>query len=189
AQNSYQRVDASVLQTGGTNFAASLELGYPNRFGGRAFYTLSNGVVHVDSTVSFHGGTFSQYNGLHTIVSNLVIRSTEGGYDINDAHYLLAGGTLSAGGLTVQSATFYQTGGSNLIAGDIAVVGVPTPPSSFGPQVVSYTLSGGLLSSRNLTVTAGYYSGFSQTGGSNQITEKLTLQGVSPGAYDYTLQG
>jgi hypothetical protein len=50
-------------------------------------------------------------------------------------------------------------------------------------------LSGGLLSSRNLTVTAGYYSGFRQTGGSNQITEKLTLQGASPGAFDYTLEG
>src|SRR5438046_10657321 len=107
AQNSYQRADAFLLQTGGTNFAASLDLGYPNRFGGRAFYTLSNGVVHVDSTVSFHGGTFSQYNGLHTIVSNLVIQSTEGGYDINDAHYFLAGGTISAAGSTAQPATFY----------------------------------------------------------------------------------
>src|SRR5205807_5620168 len=152
--------------------------GYPNRFGGRAFYTLSNGVVKVDSGVNLNGGQFAQYNGLHTIVSNLLVRSTEGGYDINDAHYLLAGGTLSAGGLTVQSATFYQTGGSNLIAGDISVVGVPTPPSSFGPQVVSYTLSGGLLSARNLMVNAGYSSGFRQTGGSHQIAEKLTVQGV-----------
>src|SRR5207237_4361879 len=88
-----------------------------------------------------------------------------------------------------QSATFYHTAGTNLIAVDIAVVGVPTPPSSFGPQVVSYTLSGGLLSTRNLMVNAGYFSGFRQTGGSNQITEKLTLQGASPGAFGYTLQG
>ena len=189
SQNSYQRVDASFLQTGGTNHAISLDLGHPNRFGGRAFYTLSNGVVQVDSSVALNGGQFSQYNGLHTIVSNLVVRSTEGGYDINDAHYLLAGGTLSAGGLTAQSASFDQTGGSNLIAGDIDVVGVPTPPSSFGPQVVSFTLGGGFLSARNLTVNAGYYSGFRQTGGSNQIAEKLTLQGASPGAFDYTLAG
>src|SRR5205814_1282717 len=159
AQNSYQRADAFLLQTGGTNFAASLELGYPNRFGGRAFYTLSNGVVQVDSTVSFHGGTFSQYNGVHTIASNLVIQSTEGGYDINDAQYLLAGGILSAGGLTAGSASFYQIGGSNLIAGDINIVGVPTRPGAFGPETVYYGLGGGLLSARNLTVTAGYYSG------------------------------
>jgi hypothetical protein len=189
AQNAYQRVDAYVLQTGGTNHAISLDIGQPNRYGGRGFYVLSNGVARVDSSVGLNGGQFSQYNGLNTIISNLVIRSTEGGYDINDAHYLLAGGTLSVGAITVQSATFEQTGGSNLIAGDIDVVGVPTPPSAFGPQVVSFTLGGGLLSARNLMVNAGYYSGFRQTAGSNQITEKLTLQGVSPGAFDYTLEG
>jgi hypothetical protein len=38
-------------------------------------------------------------------------------------------------------------------------------------------------------MTAGYFSGFRQTGGSNQITEKLTLQGNSPYAFDYTLEG
>src|SRR5436190_11624444 len=188
AVNSYQRVDASVLQNGGTNFAASLDLGYPNRFGGRAFYVLSNGVVHVDSTVTFHGGQFSQYNGLHTIVFNLVMQSTEGGLDINDVHYLLAGGTLSAGGLTAQSATFEQTGGSNLIAGDLVMIGV-SPPQSGPTQVVNYALRGGLLSARNLIVNAGYSSGFRQTGGSNQITEKLTVEGVSPGAFYYTLEG
>src|SRR5205823_2949095 len=115
-----------------------------------------------------------------------VIQSTEGGLDINDAHYLLAGGTLSAGGLTAQSASFEQTGGSNLINGDILIIGLP--PAN-PPPVVNYTLKGGLLSSRNLIVTAGYSSGFRQTGGSNQITDKLTLQGVSPGAFDYTLEG
>jgi hypothetical protein len=76
-----------------------------------------------------------------------------------------------------------------LIAGDVNVVGVSTPPSSFGPQVVIFTLRGGFLSASNLIVTAGYFSGFRQTGGSNQITEKLTVQGVSPGAFDYTLAG
>ena len=185
-----QRVDAFFLQNGGTNFASSMDLGHPNRFGGRAFYTLFNGIVHVDSSLSFNGSQFSQYNGQVTIVSNLVVRNTEGGLDANDAHYLLAGGTLSAGGLTLQSASFGQSGGSNLIAGDVDLVGDPGPPhAGVGPITVSYSLGGGLLSSRNLTVTAGYYSGFSQTGGSNQITGKLTLQGNFPYAFDYTLAG
>src|SRR6185503_17687722 len=39
-----QRVDGSVVQTGGTNSATSMDLAHPNRFGGRAFYVLSNGV-------------------------------------------------------------------------------------------------------------------------------------------------
>ena len=34
-----------------------------------------------------------------------------------------------------------------------------------------------------------YNGGFRQTGGSCQIAEKLTLQGVLPGAYYYTLEG
>jgi hypothetical protein len=190
-QNSYQRVDASVVQTGGTNHTTSLELGQPNRYGGRAFYTLSNGVVQADSSVSLNGGQFSQYNGQFTIASNLVVRNTEGGLDINDAHYALAGGTLSVGGgVTAQSATFNQTAGSNLIAGDLTLIGVPPPTQpGQGPQTVTYTLTGGLLSARNLIVNAGYYSGFNQTGGSAQITQKLTLQGTSPGAYCYTLAG
>ena len=184
-----QRVDAHFLQNGGTNFASSMDLGHPNRFGGSAYYTLSNGVVQA-SSVSVNGRQFSQYSGQVTIVSNLVIHNTEGGYDRNDAHYLLAGGTLSAGGLTAQSASFDQTGGSNLISGDINLVGVPSPPNDgFGPVLVSYTLTGGLLSGRNLIVDAGYYSGFRQTGGSNRITEKLTLQGAATGAYHYTLEG
>src|SRR6185295_4972537 len=119
------------------------------------------------------GGRFSQYGGRHTIVSNLVIRSTEGGLDINDAHYLLAGGTLSAGSLTAHSATFEQTGGSNLITGHLLIIGLP--PAN-PPPVVNYTLRGGLLSARNLIVNAGYSSGFLQTGGLNQISEKLTVQ-------------
>jgi len=50
-------------------------------------------------------------------------------------------------------------------------------------------LRGGLHSARNLIVNAGYSSGFHQTGGSNQIAEKLTVQGVSSGAFYYTLEG
>src|SRR3954465_13308578 len=71
-----QRVDAFFLQNGGTNFASSMDLGHPNRFGGRAFYTLSNGVVQVASNLSFNGSQFSQYNGQVTIVSNLVVHNT-----------------------------------------------------------------------------------------------------------------
>src|SRR5204863_7060877 len=75
----------------------------------------------------------------------------------------------------------------NLITGDIAIIGVP--PAN-PPQIVNYTLSGGFLSARNLSVTPGYFSGFRQTGGTNQITGQLTLQDVSAyNAFYYTLEG
>jgi len=56
--------------------------------------------------------------------------------------------------------------------------------------VVNYTLSGGLLSARDIIVNDKGFGGFHQTGGSAQIAEKLTVQGVfAPGSLGYTLAG
>jgi hypothetical protein len=153
-----QRVDAFVVQTGGTNSASSMDLGHPNQFGGRAFYTLSNGVVHVDSSTTFGGGSFSQYNGTHTIVSNLVMNGRDVGEGTVDADYLLAGGTLSVGGLTEEAAQFTQTGGSNSIAGSL-VLGL-TPPT----QSTGYGLLGGTLAVKDIEIDAGSF--FQHTSGS-----------------------
>jgi hypothetical protein len=167
AQNSYQRVDATLLQTGGTNHAISLDLGYPNRFGGAAYYTLSNGVIQADSAVSFNGGKFSQYNGQFTIVSNLVMHGGTGGLDPS-ADYLLAGGRLSVAGLTVgPEADFSQTGGTNLIAGAL-VIG-PIPPSQFS----WYTLSGGTLNVQDIKIGANAF--FQHTSGNIGQSGVLTL--------------
>jgi hypothetical protein len=127
--DTFQRVNASILQRGGTNSAVSMDLGHPNRFGGGAFYTLSNGVVRVDSSTTFRGGRFTQYGGLHTIAFYLVMQGTPmpGLGDI-DAEYYLEGGTLSVGGLTAQTANFQQNGGTNLVAGDLILMA--PPPSS-----------------------------------------------------------
>jgi hypothetical protein len=191
AQNSFQRANAFVLQTGGTNHATSLDLGDPNTFAGEGFYTLSNGVVRVDTSAAFHGGPFSQYNGQVTIVSNLVMQGRDLQAGNAYAEYLLAGGTLSVGGgLTAAiDARFQQNGGTNLIAEDLVLVASGPPQTGQSPQTDQYTLTGGFLSARNVIVNAAFYGGFHQTGGSNQITEKLTVQGVSPGAFYYTLEG
>ena len=53
AAASGQRVTASILQTGGTNAASAMDFGPPNQFGGGVMYTLSNGVVRVDSSTTF----------------------------------------------------------------------------------------------------------------------------------------
>ena len=143
----YQRVDGAVVQGGGTNFAASLDIGHPNRFGGRGFYTLSNGVLRVDSSLTFQGGEFVQYAGLNTVASNLVMIGTDVGLGIAYADYYLRGGTLAAAGLTEQAARFQQDGGTNLIAGDLVLIGVP-PWMSGSPQSTLYTLTEGLLSAR-----------------------------------------
>jgi len=186
-----QRVDASILQNGGTNFAVSLDMGHPNRFGGRGTYVLSNGAVRVESSVTFRGGEFAQYNGQHTIVSNLVMRGTELGtsFGFATAQYVLSGGTLSASGLTGQAASFQQHGGTNLIAGDIVLTAAPPQPNH-PPESTGYTLSSGLLSARNITVDT-FFGGFRQTGGSSHITDKLTVQvqAATNGSSGYTLEG
>jgi hypothetical protein len=156
------------LQSGGTNAAVSMDLGHPNRFGGGVTYVLSNGVVRVDSSTTFLGGWFNQYNGLHTIVSNLVMAGRDVGPGNVYAEYNLKGGTLSVGGLTEQTAAhFTQDGGANVIAG--ALVLGPTSPQ----QSAWYALGGGTLTVKNISINAGSF--FQHTSGNIIHSGLLTL--------------
>ena len=182
-----QRVDGSVVQTGGTNSAISMDLAHPNRFGGRAFYTLSNGVINVDTSTTFRGGLFSQYAGRHTIVSNLNLHAADlGGFGFAHADYALWGGTLSAGGLSVLASTFQQNGGTNSIAGDIVLTG--PFPQGFNVQSPQYNLTAGFLTATNVFVSP-FFGGFRQSGGISQITSTLSLQGSNYDGSQYALEG
>jgi hypothetical protein len=189
-----ERGSGGVEQSGGTNFAASLNVGNGSRFGGQGSYVLSNGVVEVSSSTTLRAlGTFEQWNGSHTIASNLVMR----GADIfgpANASYSLRGGTLSAMNLTMWIANFVQQGGSNLITGDI-VTGPPLA-SNTGQYNSLYTLNGGFLSASNVTLV-GFLEGgnlfddggFDQTGGTNVISGALQITGQSTNFHGYTLGG
>lgn len=179
----YQRVDASVFQTGGTNLAVSMSLGDPNRYGGVAFYTLSNGVLRVATSTTFRGGQFSQYNGVHTIVSNFVMQGTDIGMGFATADYFLRGGTFSAGGLSAQAGTFQQDGGTNLLTGDL-VLSTALPFSGGDIRPGYYNLGGGFLSVNNISINNG--AAFHHSGGSINHSGVLTLAGgnwdARPGA-------
>jgi hypothetical protein len=163
-----ERVDASMLQSGGTNFATSMDMGHPNQFGGAAHYTLSNGVVHVDSSTTFGGGQFSQYSGQNIIVSDLVMQGRDVGVGNIYAEYVLAGGTLSVGGLTEGlAAHFTQNGGANLIAGTLVVTS--TPPR----QISYYNLGGGNLAVKDIFIGLGAY--FQHNSGNISHSGILTL--------------
>lgn len=184
-----QRSDAFVTQTGGTNSAVSMDLGQANEFGGGAWYTLSNGVMQVDTTLTFGGGNFSQYDGQLSVVSNLVLSGTATEAGPATADYYLNGGTLSVGGLTTElNALFHQNGGTNTVAGDLVTVAAPPPQNGY-LQTDLYDLAGGSLSAGNEVVNAAVLGGFRQSGGYNQITQQLTVQGFAPEAYYYTLEG
>lgn len=182
-------VQASVTQTGGTNLAVSMDLGHPGPFGGEGYYYLSNGVIQVASSVTLGGGQFTQENGQNTIVSNLVMAGRFVQAGIATEVYVLNGGTLSVGGLTTElDSTFQQNGGTNNVAGNLVLVAAP-PPQNMFLETDGYYLAGGLLSAQNEIVNGAVDGGFTQTGGYNQITGQLTVQGSEPDAYCYTLQG
>jgi hypothetical protein len=165
--NSFQRANAAVVQTGGTNFAVSLSMGNPNRFGGVGTYTLSNGLLSVESSMQIHGSPFAQYNG-QAIVSDLEMTGANlGGFGIAPAEYLLAGGTLSAGGLLEQSAHFTQNGGTNQIAASFVLTA--TSPI----QTTWYTLSGGSLVVKDISLNNGAF--FQHTSGNIIHSGLLTL--------------
>jgi hypothetical protein len=176
----FDRADGHVFQNGGTNFALSLDLGlHAWHQGGEGSYVLSNGVLRVGSSFTLRGGTFSQFNGVHTIVSNLDMRGDALlGETSSSAWYVLESGTLSAAGLTAQPGTFQQNGGTNLIAEDIVLTvaqsGIPFP------QAASYMLDDGFLSARNVIVNT-RYGGFHQTGGTHVVSNELR---IATGTYD-----
>jgi hypothetical protein len=197
----FQRDDGSVLQNGGTNFAVSLDLGHPNRFGGRAFYVLSNGVVHVDSSVTFRGGQFSQYNGQHAIVSNLVMQGTDVGLGFATADYFLGGGTLSAGSIAVNRESTLTVSDGVLNAGDLAMNLEATGAAALvtlhgGSTVVSnviyiglgnIVMSGGNFRSPGLTIFRGELD---QSDGTNETgVINLPQNRISIGQGNYYLSG
>ena len=189
--NTLQRVNGSVLQTGGTNLADAMDLGFPNRFGGAAIYDLSNGVVRVASSTMFHGGWFSQYNGQHTIATNFLMEGRFVGPGNVYAEYVLAGGTLSVGSelAVLGRSVFRQGGGSNRVARQLLVSG--SPPDPFSPPAAAgrYTLAGGYLSAHTLIMNPVPDGSFLQTGGSNLITERIILEAGVDGTLGYTLEG
>ncbi len=178
------RANGNVLQTGGTNVAVSLDLGlHADRFGGMGTYVLSNGIVRSQSSARLGASRFWQYDGQHTIVSNLIMKGFDVGPGIADAQYFLSGGTLSAAGLTAEAALFEQDGGTNAIAGDVVLTG-PSFQTTRNPPGVRYLLSAGRFSARNVLIDT-FFGGFHQTGGTSQITEKLTVQGSNSTSLGY----
>src|SRR5438552_3182860 len=161
------RGSGAVQQSGGTNFAVSLDIGNGSRFGGWGSYVLSNGVLAVSSSTTLRAlGTFDQWDGVHTVASNLVMRGSDLGSlgGIAPAVYSLRNGSLSAMNLSMWIASFHQEDGSNRITGDIAIG--PPLASNTGLYTSLYTLNGGFLSASNVILIGSLEGGgFLDSGG------------------------
>ena len=177
---------SSFLQTGSTNSCSSLEL-YGvipgvNTFGSSGAYTLSNGTLWVAGPeVIDPASTFNQSGGLHTN-AGISMTGTSTSQGPVSSYFNLSGGLLSAPFVTVRTSIFTQTSGTNQVNGNLLITG-----GSYYDQSGTYTLSGGLLSDSNATVSFTFSSGFVQSGGNHLVANQLTVSGQSYEADGYVL--
>jgi hypothetical protein len=134
------------------------------------FYNLTNGVLNVSGDVTIAGnGTFDQFDGTQTNGGINLIgfdpRTTGRGI----ASFNLSGGVVSATFINVDFGTFNQTGGTNLVAGNLIL-------SSAG-HLSSFNLTEGVLSDLNTTIVSNT-GVFLQSGGRHVIRNLLKISGA-----------
>jgi len=176
-------------QSGGSNTVAGiLFLGY--NAGGSGTYNLTGGSLSANfGFVGYQGlGVFNQSGGIKRISYNLQLGYSSG----SSGTYNLSGGSLFASTLYVGksgSAIFNQSGGSTTIEETSPISGLYLGyhPGSRG----TYNLSGGSLSapSEAIGVLVGGLGVFNQSGGTNTVTDVLTLGSRSGSRGTYNLSG
>ena len=163
----------SFMQTGGTNTQiGELFVGAPRgsvaASGGS--YGLVEGVLNTADTFISYFGNFDQRGGRHvvqgafSVVGTVIQRNP--GFTV-DAYATLGGGVSSCQSLSVEIAVFSQSGGTNLVAGDLTLA--RTQPGTF------YNLSGGNLQTSNTIIFSSYSGAFNQSGGVHRISHLLKL--------------
>jgi len=157
---------ASMVQTGGTNYG-SFDIGST----GQGSYTMSNGVSYASSFFIGHGGAYNQSGGVQIVDGGVTIDEQQVNWEAYEGgSFNLSGGQVSAGGINLR-AYYSQTGGTNLVSGDIS--------AGLGEDCW-LSISGGVLAANNLNVYPAYTGGvFVKTGGTLIITNTLSVQGVS----------
>ena len=175
------------LQNGGTNNCTSglgIGTGAPLIGASPGSYVLSNGVLVIPDLEIGLSGSFDQFGGSCTVKGGISVTGSERG-----ENYWLwgagsqSGGNLSANSFSVSIGNFMQSGGTNDVAGELAIG--PTPVNSV------YTLSGGLLMTSNSTVAQDNLfsrpisGGFLQGGGVHRVANLLRVSGTSKGFIGY----
>jgi hypothetical protein len=180
-------MDATLLQTGGTNFSDGAfvvhhEYGFPG-VGlpglGPGRYILSNGVLCVSSTVRSWMGSFQQWGGWHTNAGTEVNGDVFPSFVIHTGSFTLGGGTLITPSISINLGDFTQSAGTNHVSGTIGV--------GTGRGLATFTLAGGLLTDLNTSIDASstssfgaQHAAFTQSGGTHIVTNLLRLTGAPP---------
>jgi len=179
--------DGIFVQSGGSNFAGRLRLGWPESdasSGNEYTYTLHDGLLVTSNTFVYGGnGHFVQAGGLHQVDGPLAVAGFYGrSFTPFDAQYTLSGGVIMARSLTIDFGAMSQSAGTNQISGDL-VIGLK---DAFAPRSF-YNLSGGTLSTSNAFIDS-VNGSFRQSGGSHGIDNLLEIAGFAErGGAGYTL--
>jgi len=177
----------TVIQTGGTNIQSDLAIGLlappiNSQTGqlpaGGGSFVLSNGVLATGGTRLGGNSQFKQWGGMNLVGGALnvqgalfyyhnIVNATEA------ASYSLADGVLSTEGIGIGvAADFSQSGGSNLVHGDL-VIGTTFVDDTFNNG--TFSLHGGLLQVSNIVIMKD--NGFGQDGGRLEVKNLKVLGG------------
>ena len=157
----YRKGSASAVQNGGRMYGP---IGIGGEYEGSGGYTISNGLISVPSlNVGMFSG-FHQYGGTVTTPSTISLQS--GYYDrggVAGAFFSLDGGFLSSTGISLDTSTFVQTGGTNQVAGSVFLW------RRLGRLWARYELKGGVLIAESTGGSGGGNGGFFQSGGVHRV--------------------
>jgi alpha-tubulin suppressor-like RCC1 family protein len=186
----------NFVQTGGTNFSGSADIwgqsivGSGTDFGS---YAISNGAffdsgsLHVGPLAGFH-----QSGGISTN-SGIGVDGTASGHDVQMGTFDLGGGVVSTLSVGISYAIYNQSGGTNQVAGNVSFASTEfqTDISTY-TEAGNFSLSGGSLQASNMTANFGGAGTCSQSGGTLQLQQNLSLTGSTapqPDVYGYVLSG
>jgi hypothetical protein len=149
----------TMIQSGGTNFGGVAF----NPWAGYGSYVLSNGVCLGSNIATGAKGNVQQWNGTLSVTGKIstatdyVARETFGA-----GSYNLAGGAVSAAAMDA-GGHYTQTGGTNIIGGDVSVYGV----------YADMQVNGGEFRCSTISVVDAWVGGFTQSAGRLVISNQL----------------
>jgi len=180
--------EATFNQTGGTNSVSSY-FGVGVFSGSQGVYNLSNtgSLIAADEYIGEQGtGSFNQTGGTNTVANGLRIGWATG----SAGTYTISGGTLGVGGSIINGA---GTGTLNIDGGTVTAGTIGVDTLNIGNSAGtngSHTLgSGESISTGSETIGNSGTGVFTQTGGTNTISNNLLVGASSGSSGTYNVSG
>lgn len=159
---------ATAYQEGGTNFGP-IQVG----FFGDGNYWVNGGLVQSPEITIGRLGTFYQTGGTVSTPATITVHGDYfGEADYSTGWYGLIDGFVSCAGIDLDTGSYTQNGGTNVVAGVLAV--------GPGTDTIASTdcwLMDGLLITENTRLAPAASGGFIHVGGTHRIANELSIAG------------